>query len=58
MWQQMLHRQVTALEDHPADTNPAAEGDNHPIERMLALLVRFRGVEGEVAGRRLAEPEN
>ena len=58
MWEQMLRRQLTALDSHPADTNPAAGGGNRPIERMLALLVRFRGVEGEVAGRRLAEPEN
>jgi hypothetical protein len=54
LWRQLLDRQVAALEAHG---DPAVRADTQAIERMLALLMRFREVEDEIASRRLAEPE-
>jgi hypothetical protein len=54
LWRQLLDRQVAALEAHG---DPALRADTQAIERMLALLMRFREVEDEIASRHLAEPE-
>jgi hypothetical protein len=57
MWRQMLDRHVDRLQEDPSDADPAAASSNHAIGCMLTLLMRFQDVEGEIAGRHLAERE-
>jgi hypothetical protein len=50
----MLDRRIAALE---AGGDFASRADAQAVERMLALLARFREVEDEIAARHLAESE-
>jgi hypothetical protein len=54
LWRQMLDRRIAALE---AGGDFASRADAQAVERMLALLARFREVEDEIAARHLAESE-
>ena len=56
-WRETLDRQVGAFENPSSDTNPAADGGNRAIGRMLTLLMHFRTAEDEIATRHLAEAE-
>jgi hypothetical protein len=56
LWRQMLDRQVAGYENVSPDS--ARSEDVWAIERMLALLMRFRQLEDFMAARHLSEPEN
>ena len=53
IWRQMLDRHVDALAAAAEPPRP----DTEAVERMLALLLRYRDDEDEVTARHLAEAE-
>jgi hypothetical protein len=58
IWRQMLDRLVEAVGDAAPAGDSASGGDTQPVERMLALLMRFRDVEDAMAAQHLAEAES
>jgi len=54
-WEQMLNRQIDSLESSSEPEGAAEKGRRRAIERMLALLVRFRELEESMASRQLSE---
>jgi len=53
VWRRMLDRHVEAVGSDPEPSRP----DTQAIERMLAVLMRFRDDEDEMIARHLAESE-
>jgi hypothetical protein len=61
-WRQMLDRHLVMFESTSSESalmdRSTASHESRAIERMLALLIRFRELEDSIAARHLSEPED